>query len=144
MSTSYIEQFGRDLLAAINERWVIATYGPKPNAYISTGRQVTGYGKTRVDNLILYVDSENVEQFGVGGQTFIHALSASVRINTNGGRARYTNMVSAVINALKANVKRSPYVSWRIGQVQNLSEDTGANYFSGVVDVSARIIDPGR
>ena len=135
-------KFLNDLVSAINDGWVVDDYGEKPRIDKTLDRRVRGLGKQKEENILVRPVTGDRITYSLGARNLWHNATASMDVDTSVSQHRLEIIMSAIVDILHGNVSRSGYVVWRVMGTTELSQVSGRNYYSGIVDVSCEAIDP--
>ena len=143
---SAVETFMTDLVAMLkgDERWG-GQFGTKPRITRVYERKTVALGRRKEEAIMVYSDSERIREFGLGTafqqETWLHEVSGTIKVITNGGRERFQRLMGYVVDIVKTNVALEGYVRVKVVGSHNLSDETRRQY-SGVVDVEGMVYDP--
>jgi len=153
---SKLKDFISDIVTMINDaaEWTGGSgsdlFGDKPRISRKTERKVTGFLKTKQEDIIVYADSEQIKPFGLGigvqpigtHGNFYSTSSATIEITTNISEERFDQLVSAVKSTLTEpqNIRRAGYVQILLRGFKNLSGEFREGW-SGIFDITGESLD---
>jgi len=149
--SSYIKNFINDLVTMISNdaNWGDGNdFGIKPRVAKQYDRKITGFGKVKAEDILIYADLEQMKPFTMGmainsSASWYHTLSATITVSTNVSDERMDFLTDAVVDILKRNVGYSGYVQILVKGVKNRN-DEGRGLFKNLIDVVGEKYAPTR
>ena len=148
---SHTKQFIDDLVTIISgdANWGAGNdFGVKPRISKKHERKVTGFGKIKAEDILIYADLEQIKPFALGlgispSSSWYHTMSATIEVKSNVSDSRADFLVDAVIDILKRNVTYSGYVQILPISTKNRSDESRGE-FRWIIDVRGEKYAPTR